>query len=157
MLSRCAAVILRCAAVIVLCRYPEPKSSPDSLGTETGARQPLHCYRKRCTCSNLLAALNLLCWLPKVGAGVLSVCCTPVIAMYTAWLLLHNSKDGSASYAHSLPRSTLVLCAVPADTNQNQLLCYHVLGNPQSEDVTVLADPDHPLWMFGAEVTDDGR
>jgi prolyl oligopeptidase len=45
----------------------------------------------------------------------------------------------------------------PADTNQNQLLCYHVVGTPQSQDVTVLADPRHPLWMFSAEVTDDGR
>eukprot|EP00879_Flechtneria_rotunda_P018448 GHRR01019352.1.p1 GENE.GHRR01019352.1~~GHRR01019352.1.p1 ORF type:complete len:520 (+),score=168.42 GHRR01019352.1:95-1654(+) len=43
------------------------------------------------------------------------------------------------------------------DTNQNQLLCYHVVGQPQSTDVVVLADPNHPLWMFGAEVTDDGR
>lgn len=43
------------------------------------------------------------------------------------------------------------------DTNQNQQLCYHVLGQPQSTDVVVLADPEHPLWMFGAEVTDDGR
>jgi hypothetical protein len=43
------------------------------------------------------------------------------------------------------------------DTNQNQQLCYHVLGQPQSQDVVVLADPEHPLWMFGAEVTDDGR
>ena len=27
----------------------------------------------------------------------------------------------------------------------------------QSSDAVVLADPDHPLWMFGAEVTDDGQ
>ena len=33
-----------------------------------------------------------------------------------------------------------------------QQLMYHVLGTPQSEDVTVLADPDHPTWMFGTEV-----
>jgi hypothetical protein len=31
------------------------------------------------------------------------------------------------------------------DTNQNQQLCYHVLGQPQSQDVVVLADPDHPV------------
>jgi hypothetical protein len=43
------------------------------------------------------------------------------------------------------------------DTNQNQQLCYHVLGQPQSQDVVVLADPQHSLWMFRAEVTDDGR
>eukprot|EP00878_Enallax_costatus_P029867 GHUV01032432.1.p1 GENE.GHUV01032432.1~~GHUV01032432.1.p1 ORF type:complete len:735 (+),score=227.44 GHUV01032432.1:207-2411(+) len=43
------------------------------------------------------------------------------------------------------------------DANTNQLLCYHVVGQPQSSDVVVLADPDHALWMFGAEVTDDGQ
>lgn len=31
------------------------------------------------------------------------------------------------------------------DTNQNQQLCYHVLGQPQSQDVVVLADPQHPV------------
>jgi hypothetical protein len=36
-------------------------------------------------------------------------------------------------------------------------LMYHVLGTPQSEDVTILADPDHPTWMFGTEITHDGR
>jgi prolyl oligopeptidase len=34
---------------------------------------------------------------------------------------------------------------------------YHVLGTPQSADVTVLADPHHPKHMFGTEVTHDGR
>ena len=34
---------------------------------------------------------------------------------------------------------------------------YHVLGTPQSEDVTILADPQHPTWMFGTEITHDGR
>jgi prolyl oligopeptidase len=43
------------------------------------------------------------------------------------------------------------------DTNQNQQLCYHVMGTPQSQDVVVYSDPEHPLWMFSAEVTDDGR
>uniref|UniRef100_A0A7R9W150 Prolyl endopeptidase n=1 Tax=Chlamydomonas euryale TaxID=1486919 RepID=A0A7R9W150_9CHLO len=43
------------------------------------------------------------------------------------------------------------------DTNTNQLLCYHVLGAPQSEDAVVYAMPDHPTRMCGASVTDDGR
>lgn len=43
------------------------------------------------------------------------------------------------------------------DSNTDQLLCYHVLGTPQEQDTVVLADPDHPLWLFGAEVSDDGR
>lgn len=43
------------------------------------------------------------------------------------------------------------------DINLNQQLCYHVLGQPQSKDAVVWACPDHPAWMLGAEVTDDGR
>lgn len=33
------------------------------------------------------------------------------------------------------------------DTNQNQQLCYHVVGQPQSQDVVVLADPEHPVSL----------
>ena len=43
------------------------------------------------------------------------------------------------------------------DINLNQQLCYHVLGQPQSKDAVVWACPDHPAWMLGAEITDDGR
>jgi len=43
------------------------------------------------------------------------------------------------------------------DKSTNQLLCYHVLGTPQSEDAVVYALPAHPTWMTGASVTDDGR
>lgn len=43
------------------------------------------------------------------------------------------------------------------DINLNQQLCYHVLGQPQSKDAVVWACPDHPAWMLGAEVSDDGR
>ena len=38
----------------------------------------------------------------------------------------------------------------------DQLLCYHVLGTPQSDDAVVWAMPDEPTWMSSAEVTDDG-
>ena len=41
--------------------------------------------------------------------------------------------------------------------NLGQQLAFHVLGTPQSADVTVWADPQHPTWMFGTEVTNDGR
>ena len=40
---------------------------------------------------------------------------------------------------------------------RNQQLCYHVLGRPQAQDATVLACPEHPEWMMGAELTHDGR
>ncbi|KAG2492766.1 hypothetical protein HYH03_008931 [Edaphochlamys debaryana] len=43
------------------------------------------------------------------------------------------------------------------DVNTNQQLCYHRLGTPQSEDPVIWACPEHPTWMGGASVTDDGR
>jgi prolyl oligopeptidase len=41
--------------------------------------------------------------------------------------------------------------------NFNNKLYYHRLGAPQSEDVLVYARPDHPEWLFGGTVTEDGR
>ncbi|KAL6767501.1 hypothetical protein ACKKBF_B35475 [Auxenochlorella protothecoides x Auxenochlorella symbiontica] len=38
----------------------------------------------------------------------------------------------------------------------NQELAYHVLGDDQARDVTILALPEHPDWMIGCEVSDDG-
>lgn len=43
------------------------------------------------------------------------------------------------------------------DLNLNQQLAYHVVGTPQSEDITVLAIPENPEWMMGTEITHDGR
>lgn len=37
------------------------------------------------------------------------------------------------------------------------LVCNLCAALLQSSDVVVLADPENPLWMFGAEVTDDGQ
>lgn len=43
------------------------------------------------------------------------------------------------------------------DANYYQKLYYHRLGTPQSEDVLIYHRPDQKEWMFGAEVTNDGR
>jgi prolyl oligopeptidase len=43
------------------------------------------------------------------------------------------------------------------EANQNQMLYYHRVGTPQSDDRLVLSYPDHPDWFIGANVTDDGR
>ena len=41
--------------------------------------------------------------------------------------------------------------------NENQKLCFHRLGDPQSADAVVYARPDHPRWGFGGHATEDGR
>jgi prolyl oligopeptidase len=40
---------------------------------------------------------------------------------------------------------------------KNQKVFFHAIGTPQSEDRLVYARPDEPDWLFGANVTDDGR
>lgn len=41
--------------------------------------------------------------------------------------------------------------------NTNQKVFYHRVGTPQSEDVLVHADPEHPEWGFSPTVTEDGQ
>ncbi|KAJ7513728.1 hypothetical protein O6H91_23G012300 [Diphasiastrum complanatum] len=45
------------------------------------------------------------------------------------------------------------------ETNQNlhHQLYYHFLGSNQSEDILCWKDPEHPKWMFGAQITEDGK
>ncbi|KAF8058088.1 Prep [Scenedesmus sp. PABB004] len=69
------------------------------------------------------------------------------------------THDGQGFFYNRYPEPSK--CAGPlgteTDSNTDQQLVYHRLGSPQAEDVVVHADPDHPTWMFSAEVTDDGR
>ena len=41
--------------------------------------------------------------------------------------------------------------------NENNQLCYHKLGTPQSADRVVYQRPDQPRWSFGSTVSEDGR
>ncbi|CAD7696132.1 unnamed protein product [Ostreobium quekettii] len=41
--------------------------------------------------------------------------------------------------------------------SRNQMLAYHAIGTPQSDDSIVYAMPDQPLWMLSSEVTEDGK
>jgi prolyl oligopeptidase len=41
-------------------------------------------------------------------------------------------------------------------SNVDMTLWYHRLGEPQSRDTLVHADPAHPDWSFGVQVSDDG-
>ena len=41
--------------------------------------------------------------------------------------------------------------------NVDQRVAYHRVGTSQEEDIDVLATPDHPDWLFGTEVSHDGR
>ncbi|KAL4186660.1 hypothetical protein AMTRI_Chr09g15180 [Amborella trichopoda] len=41
--------------------------------------------------------------------------------------------------------------------NLNHELYYHFLGTDQSEDILCWRDPEHPKWIFGSQVTEDGK
>ncbi|GAA5836298.1 hypothetical protein JCM3766R1_003483 [Sporobolomyces carnicolor] len=43
------------------------------------------------------------------------------------------------------------------DRDLHAALYYHRVGTPQSEDVLIHSDSEHPEWMFGAGATEDGR
>jgi prolyl oligopeptidase len=64
-------------------------------------------------------------------------------------------KDGSGFYygRYEAPKDANLLQAV----NKNQKLYFHAVGTPQDKDALVYERPDEPDWMFGGEVTDDGR
>ncbi len=47
--------------------------------------------------------------------------------------------------------------AAQGGVNRNQTIWHHRLGTPQDSDELVYARPDEPDWLFGAEVSDDGR
>ncbi len=41
--------------------------------------------------------------------------------------------------------------------NKNQKVFYHRIGTPQTDDILVHEDPDHPDWGFSPSVTEDGN
>ncbi|CAG8760276.1 16575_t:CDS:2, partial [Racocetra fulgida] len=43
------------------------------------------------------------------------------------------------------------------DSNHNQMLYYHKLGTPQSDDILIYKDPSNPEYMYEIVVSTDGR
>ena len=41
--------------------------------------------------------------------------------------------------------------------NKNQKVYYHRVGTPQSADILIHEDPEHPDWGFSPTVTEDGK
>ncbi len=60
-------------------------------------------------------------------------------------------------YNRYKPPSSHEKLGTETDTNVDQQLWYHVVGTSQKEDKFVYAEPEHPTWFIGAEITDDGR
>jgi prolyl oligopeptidase len=43
------------------------------------------------------------------------------------------------------------------DAAENQMIYFHKVGTPVAQDRLVYKTPEHPKWMFGTSVSDDGR
>ncbi len=63
-----------------------------------------------------------------------------------------RDNKGFFYQAYDAPTSGNTLTNV----NRNQRVYYHKLNAPQSSDRVVFDQSDHPDWLFGSEVTDDG-
>ena len=72
-------------------------------------------------------------------------------------LLIQDQSCLQGFFYNKFPEPKKGDLGTETDINLNQQLCYHVVGQPQSKDAIVWACPEHPAWMLGAEVTDDGR
>jgi prolyl oligopeptidase len=64
-------------------------------------------------------------------------------------------RDGAGFYYNHyiVPDGTQSLSAV----NRDQKVYFHALGSSQDDDILVYERPDHPDWIFAADVTEDGR
>jgi prolyl oligopeptidase len=71
-----------------------------------------------------------------------------------AWL-----KDGSGFfYSRYPPPAAASSHDAGTETNATRNCClfFHAVGTPSSEDLLVYANPEEAVWLYSAEVTDDG-
>ncbi|HEV8040312.1 MAG TPA: prolyl oligopeptidase family serine peptidase [Bryobacteraceae bacterium] len=79
----------------------------------------------------------------------------PDLVQWTKFTNADWTKDGHAFYYQRFPQPNDK--AALTQSNQNAQLYRHTLGEPQSSDQLIYQRPDHPHWLFGATVSDDGR
>jgi prolyl oligopeptidase len=65
------------------------------------------------------------------------------------------TADGRAFYYQRFP--TPDRKAALTESNKNAQLYLHTLGESQTSDKLIYQRPDHPNWLFGATVSEDGR
>eukprot|EP00891_Asterochloris_glomerata_P003639 jgi/Astpho2/3639/Aster-07842 len=106
-----------------------------------------------------LGGLMTACWamLPEILATVGFMSVRPhssLCALKAALSMLQGFLYNRYPVAEKTGAGDL---GTETDINENVMLVYHRVGTLQSADVVVLAVPEHPKWMLGAEVSDDGR
>jgi len=79
----------------------------------------------------------------------------PDSVQWTKFTSAEWTHDGRAFYYQRFPQPDTK--AELTESNKNAQLYLHTLGEPQSSDKLIYQRPDHPNWIFGATVSDDGR
>ncbi|KAF8351067.1 prolyl oligopeptidase [Amanita rubescens] len=69
------------------------------------------------------------------------------------------TKDSKGFFYQRYPGSGSpnVQNGIQTQGDRNAMVYYHRIGTSQSEDILVHEDNENPEWMFGAEVTEDGK
>jgi prolyl oligopeptidase len=79
----------------------------------------------------------------------------PDLVQWTKFTNAEWTFDGRAFYYQRFPEPTDK--AALTASNKNAQLYLHTIGRPQSSDQLIYQRPDHPNWLFGSAVSDDGR
>jgi prolyl oligopeptidase len=79
----------------------------------------------------------------------------PDLVQWTKFTNAEWTSDGRAFYYQRFPEPNDQ--AALTASNKNAQLYLHTIGRPQSSDQLIYQRPDHPNWLFGSAVSDDGR
>jgi len=79
----------------------------------------------------------------------------PDLVQWTNFTNAEWTSDGRAFYYQRFPEPNDQ--AALTASNKNAQLYLHTIGRPQSSDQLIYQRPDHPNWLFGSAVSDDGR
>eukprot|EP01121_Diplochlamys_sp_Union-15-3_P000526 TRINITY_DN1045_c0_g1_i8.p1 TRINITY_DN1045_c0_g1~~TRINITY_DN1045_c0_g1_i8.p1 ORF type:complete len:657 (-),score=112.36 TRINITY_DN1045_c0_g1_i8:312-2243(-) len=71
----------------------------------------------------------------------------------TAW----THDDVGFFYCRYPSLSVTSSLGTEVNANKHQKVYYHRLGTPQSQDILIYETPEEPDWLFGVEVSDDGK
>ncbi|KAF9526276.1 prolyl oligopeptidase [Crepidotus variabilis] len=69
------------------------------------------------------------------------------------------SPDSSGFFYQRYPDNTTAKAngTIATDGDVNAMVYYHKLGSTQADDILIFQDKEHPEWMYGIDLTEDGK